>query len=252
MRTPSLSFTATRVRALAVLCAAALAGFATATPGLARQSAGPVLLVLNKVDATLAFVDPATGEVTAKVPTGDGPHELVVSTDGRLAFATNYGGNTPGSTISIIDVATRTERKRLDVSPLSRPHGLAFAGGKLYVTAETNRLFARYDPAADRIDWMLGTGQGSTHMIWVNDAVSLICTANISGNSISIFERPGSSQNWNATVVPTGRGPEGFDVSPTGASSGPRTRRTAACRSSTWRRRPCARPSTPARRGRTA
>jgi YVTN family beta-propeller protein len=53
-------------------------------------------------------------------------------------------------------------------------------------------------------------------MVYVNDAATRIYTANIGGNSISVFERAAASQNWNATVVPVGRGPEGFDVSPDG------------------------------------
>jgi len=188
-----------------------------AAPTLPRAQAGSAqLLVLNKNDATLAFVDPTSGQVTARVPTGDGPHEVVVSSDGKLAFAANYGAQTAGSTISVIDVAAKKELRRVDVSPLRRPHGLAVAGGKLYFTAELNRLFARYDPAANQIDWMLGTGQTTTHMIHVNDAETRILTANIGGNSISVFERGANAQNWNVTVVPVGRGPEGFDVTPDG------------------------------------
>src|SRR5262245_32497581 len=45
------------------------------------------LLVLNKEDATLAIVDPAAGNILGTVPVGQGPHELVVSTDGKWAFA---------------------------------------------------------------------------------------------------------------------------------------------------------------------
>src|SRR5262245_34125822 len=183
---------------------------------LVAQVPSSHLLVLNKNDATLVFVDPATGKITATVPVGEGPHEVVVSTDGKLAFAANYGGTTPGNTISVIDVATKKELRRVDVSPLRRPHGLAFADGKLYFTAEMNRLFARYDPVTNQIDWYLGTGQTPTHMLHVTEPATRIYTANIGGNSISVFERAATSQNWNATVVPVGRGPEGFDVSPDG------------------------------------
>jgi YVTN family beta-propeller protein len=44
----------------------------------AAESAEPQPLVLNKVDATLASVDPAIGRVTATVPTGQGPRDVVV------------------------------------------------------------------------------------------------------------------------------------------------------------------------------
>ena len=85
-----------------------------AAPTLPRAQAGSAqLLVLNKNDATLAFVDPTSGQVTARVPTGDGPHEVVVSTDGTLAFAANYGATSPGSTISVVDIRTRKELRRV-------------------------------------------------------------------------------------------------------------------------------------------
>src|SRR5262245_54623161 len=85
------------------------------------------LLVLNKEDATLAIVDPSSGSVLGRVPTGQGPHELVASADGKMAFASNYGtGPAPGHTISMIDIAAQKELRRIDVVPLQRPHGLAF------------------------------------------------------------------------------------------------------------------------------
>jgi len=150
-----------------------------------------------------------------RVTTGDSPHEVVASTDGKLAFVSNYGGSTPGNSISVIDLATEKELHRVDLGPLRRPHGLAFADGKLYFTAETNKLIARYDPAANQIDWMLGTGQNTTHMVMVNPDASQIFTANIGSDSITMMERTGI-QNWNETVIPVGKGPEGFDLSPDG------------------------------------
>ena len=124
---------------------------AGSTPGAQPRSGR--LLVLNKEDATLAIVDPDSGNVLGRVPVGQGPHELVTSTDGTVAFASNYGtGPAPGHTISMIDLAELKERRRIDVAPLSRPHGLAFANGKLYFSAEADKKIARYDPVTDTID----------------------------------------------------------------------------------------------------
>ena len=181
------------------------------------QGIGPRLVVLNKEDATLVTVDPATGKVLGRVPTGEGPHEVTVSADGRTAFVGNYGGaGGPGSTISVIDLGEMKELRRFDVSPLRRPHGVFFADGKVYFTAETNRIVARYDPASNQIDWLFGTGQASTHMVWVSPDATRMYTANIGGDNISIIERGATAQAWNQTVVPVGKGPEGFDVSPDG------------------------------------
>jgi YVTN family beta-propeller protein len=180
------------------------------------QAQAPRLVVLNKEDATLVTVDPSSGRVLGTVPTGEGPHEVAVSADGLLAFVGNYGAQTPGSTISVIDLTTMKEVKRVDVSPLRRPHGMHVADGKVYFTAEVNRLVARLDPASYQVDWLMGTGQTTTHMVWVTPDASRMFTANIGGDSISILERGQNPLNWNATVVPVGKGPEGFDITPDG------------------------------------
>ena len=174
------------------------------------------LLVLNKEDATLSIIDPESGATAGTVQVGQGPHELVTSADGKIAFASNYGtGPAPGHTISMIDVAARKELRRIDVAPLSRPHGLAVAGGKLYFTAEADKKIARYDPATDKIDWQFETGQASTHMVLPAKDARTFFTSNIGSDSISVIE-PGSGGTWTQTVVPVGKGPEGLDLSPDG------------------------------------
>ncbi len=181
----------------------------------AAETPSPALLVLNKEDNALVIVDPSVGKVVGRVPVGEAPHELAASDDGTLAFAANYGtGQNPGHTISVIDVAAQKELRRVDLSPLGRPHGLAFADGKLYFTAEANRLIGRYDPRSNRVDWMFGTGQSSTHMVLVSRDLAHIFTANIGSDSISLLER--AAQGWNETAIPVGKGPEGMDLSPDG------------------------------------
>lgn len=177
------------------------------------------LLVLNKEDATLAIVDPSSGKVLATVPTGQGPHELVVSTDGKYAFASNYGtGPEPGSTISMIDIAAGKELRRIDVSPLRRPHGLAFQNGKLYFSAEANRKIARYDPAANKVDWEFETGQNVTHMVLPTPDGKTLLTSNIGSNSVSVVQQDADG-TWGQTVVAVGKGPEGIDVSRDGKTA---------------------------------
>ena len=90
--------------------------------GLAAPVTGAadVLIVLNKSDHEAALVDPKTLEVVAKLPTGQGPHEVATGTtkDGRRAFVANYGFYSifkegerpkmdPGNTITVIDLDAR-------------------------------------------------------------------------------------------------------------------------------------------------
>src|SRR5690349_19509633 len=86
----------------------------------AAQDGGPLLLVLNKDDATLSFVDPASGRTLGTVPTGPNPHEVTASADGRLAISSSYTGNS----LSVIDLASRKELRRVALPDLRQPHGI--------------------------------------------------------------------------------------------------------------------------------
>ena len=197
-----------------VVMAAALALGAGSALLKAAETPSPALVIVDK-EGMLAIVDPASRQMVAKVRTGDGPHEVEVSSDGKLAFVSNYGASGPGNSISVIDLVNQKELHLLDLGVLRRPHGLYFAGGKLYFTCETNKIIGRYDPAANQVDWLLGTGLNGTHMVQLNKEMNQIYTANIAGNAIGIFDRT-SALDWTQTVVPVGKGPEGFDVTPDG------------------------------------
>ena len=175
-------------------------------------SRAQTLLVLNK-EGNVAIVDAKTQAVVGRAPTGPDPHEVVASTDGKLAVATNYGtAQAPGKSLSVIDIATRKEIHRVDISPLERPHGLFAADGKIYFTAEGSKIVGRYDPASNRVDWMMGTGQEGTHMIAMTRDRSHLITSNIASATMSIFDKAGAG--WRGTVVKVGPGAEGFDLTP--------------------------------------
>jgi YVTN family beta-propeller protein len=176
----------------------------------------PLLLVLDKPEAKLLMVDPEAKKVIGEVATGAGPHEITVSADGKLAFVANYGDQTPGESISVIDLAARKELRRVNLGALRRPHGIAESKGKIYFTAEANKVVVRYDPAADRIDWLMGTGQDLTHMLVINKDQTKIFTANIFSDSVGVMEPMGAGGNWHYTVIPVGKRPEGIDLSPDG------------------------------------
>jgi YVTN family beta-propeller protein len=184
--------------------------------GATVQTPTAALLVLNKDDNALAIVDPANGKVAGRVPTGEGPHEIVASSDGKFAFVTNYGARAGGTTLSMIDLAAQKETRRVALGALRRPHGAIFADGKVYFTAEANKLIARYDPAADRVDWLMGTGQEYTHMLVASKDLRQIFTANIGSDSVTAIERTADGAGWRETQIAVGKGPEGIDISPDG------------------------------------
>ena len=113
----------------------------------------------------------------------------------------------------------------------------------MWFTAEGAKAIATYDPATAKIDWIMGTGQNRTHMLYVTPDQKKIYTTNVNSATVSILEQvvlppmgpppgmrpppgaqpftppPGSNQprmDWTETVIPVGKGDEGFDVSPDG------------------------------------
>jgi DNA-binding beta-propeller fold protein YncE len=191
----------------------------------AAANAEDILLVLAKTDQTLSMVDPATMKVIARVPSGPDPHEVVASADGKFAYISNYGGGAY-NTITVIDLVERKALSTVDLGALRGPHGLMFAGGKVWFTAEAAKAVGSYDPATKKVDWILGTGQNRTHMIYVFDDLKRLVTSNISSASMTVIEKTsgapgrgpgrGPREDWDETVIPVGRGAEGFDVSPDG------------------------------------
>ena len=221
-----------RVRHLSYLLLFSLGGALLA----AESTPSPALLVLSKSDLTLAIVDPATLKVVARMPSGPDPHEVAASADGRFAYISNYGFGSY-NTITVVDLVAQKTLRTIDLGALHGPHGLDFAGGKLYFTAEANKVIGSYDPSTEKIDWIMGTGQDRTHMVWVSHDLKRIITSNVNSATMSILDQtmgggrgpggrgPGGPPpgrggtpmpNWSQTVIPVGRGAEGFDVSPDG------------------------------------
>ena len=183
------------------------------------QTPSPALLVLEKGDGSLAIVDPTSLKIVARVPAGTDPHEIVASDDGKFAYISNYGAfATPQHTLSIIDLATQKPLPGVDLETLVSPHGLQFADGKVYFTAEGSKVIGSYNPANNKVDWVLGIGQNRTHMLVVKENATRIFTSNVNSDNITFLERNknADASGWSATFVAVGKGPEGFDVSPDG------------------------------------
>ena len=215
---------------------------------MARAESTPsaALLVLSKQDHTLAIINPGDLHVVARAPVGEDPHEVIASEDGRTAFVSNYGFG-QFNTITKIDLIGQKPIGTIDLGALRGPHGLDFVDGKLWFTAEAAKAIGRYDPATGKIDRIIGIGQNRTHMLYVFPDSKRIVTTNVNSGTLSVLDHtdgaagaqtgpppgmplpPAGAQggpprrmpgppggDWNETVIPVGKGDEGFDVSPDG------------------------------------
>jgi YVTN family beta-propeller protein len=217
---------------------------------VAAPTPSGAILVLEKEQNTLVIVDPASLTIVARVPVGDNPHEVAVADDGKIAYISNYGGNT----ISRVDLVAQKPLPPIDLGALRLPHGLEFVGGKLFFTAEGAKVVGHYDPATGKIDWVVGTGQDRTHMVIATKDLKTVLTSNVSSGTISLITQAapgqgrgpggpggpggpppgrgpgggsgrggppgggpgGGGPDWEVTNIPVGHGSEGFDLTPDG------------------------------------
>ena len=197
----------------AIACAPAPAGAPAETPMPTPMHTGAgTLLIGNKGEDTLSFVDLATGRELGRAATGRMPHEIAVSPDGALASVVAYGGRT----IDIFDVARRDRIRTIDLAPNEGPHGIAWLDdGRIVATTERSRSLTIVDTARGDAVSAVATGQQGTHMVAVDPIGRRAFTANIGSGTVSVIDLAAGRKLRDIAV---GGRPEGIALTPDGAT----------------------------------
>ena len=193
----------------------------TAIGAVARRDNQPphpvgTLVVSNMQDNTATVLDAGTGRVLATLQTGEGPHEVTISHDGRWALVSNYGvRERPGSSLTVIDVLHATAVRTINLGAWKRPHGMAFFPGDtlVAVTSETGQVVLLVDFRDGHVAGTLATKGRATHMLAMAARGDRLFTANIADGTITQLEVP---PRQDGKVIPVGRQPEGIATSPDG------------------------------------
>lgn len=147
-------------------------------------AAAETLLVGNKGEDTVSFIDLATGKERARTPTGKAPHEIAISPGGEQAAVVAYGG----TTIDIFDVKMATLIKRIDISPNAAPHGIVWMrNGRIVVAAEKSKTVAIIDPRLGTVE-AIATDQAGSHMLVVSPDQRFAYVANIMSGTVSLID----------------------------------------------------------------
>jgi YVTN family beta-propeller protein len=172
-----------------------------------KAATGPVLLIGNKGEDTLSFVDLGTGQELGRQPTGKAPHEIAISPDGKTAAVVAYGAKS----IDLFDVASRTKLKTIDLTPNEGPHGIAWLkDGRIIATTERSRSVAIVDPTAGTVVASIPTDQEATHMVAVTSDGRMAFTANIRSGTVSVVDL---KQGRKLRDIAVGGEPEGIALS---------------------------------------
>jgi DNA-binding beta-propeller fold protein YncE len=185
--------------------------------GYAQSARGPAgtIIASNMNDNTATMIDAASGRAITTLPTGEGPHEVAVSHDGRWALVSNYGPRgKPGKSITVIDVQRAAVARTISIEGYQRPHGMAFLPGDslVAVTAEASKMVLVVRVADGSIVKTLSTNGRATHMLSLARSGDRMVTANIADNSVSVVSLAGGEPK----VIPVAHQPEGIAISPDG------------------------------------
>jgi YVTN family beta-propeller protein len=167
------------------------------TPSPDAASSASMLLIANKGEQTLGLVDPQGGKQVATVAeSGITGHEVIASADGRTAYVPIYGNSgvgkpgTDGSSIDVIDIASRKVTGKIDFGRGVRPH-CPFIGpkdGMLYVTTELDKTISIIDPKTLKIVGTIPTGQPESHMLTIAPDGKRGYTANVGPGTVSVLD----------------------------------------------------------------
>ncbi len=185
---------------------------------------GPTLLVVNKSDDTLAFIDIETNGFRGLVPTGPGPHEVAATPNGKLGYVTNYMSGRPAGTrswLTVVDLVEMRPVRDIELKNpandeyLSAPHGIMITpdGSDLWVTVEGSGAVARISLPDEKVAAVYETGQRVSHQVVPLPDGSNAYVANIGSGSVSVVDvatRPVKPIQFQP-------GTEGIDVSTDGS-----------------------------------
>lgn len=178
----------------------------------AAPASADTLLIGNKGEDTLSFVDLTSGRELKRLPTGKAPHEIAVSPDGKRAAVVAYGGRT----IDVFDVAAARRLETIDLGENARPHGLVWpAAGRLIATAEGRDALMVVDlaPGAPAKVTAIPTGAKGSHMVAVSPDGGRAYVANMGSGSVGVFDLKALTKLRD---LPAGKQPEGLALSPDG------------------------------------
>lgn len=181
-----------------------------------EQSSGltGTLIVTNKSPSTATIIDVASGRALATLPTGNGPHEVILSRDGHVAVVTDYGsGNTP--TLTVIDVPGKRVARTIGLGQYTAPHGIVYLPGDslVAVTSERTSNVVIVAVASGEVRKAIPTQHQGSHMVAVTGDGKRAWTGDIGSNTVSELDIP-SGAYLRSIDVPAQ--PEAINVTPDG------------------------------------
>ena len=208
----------------------------SAPSGLTLDANGSRLYVALNMTHEVAVIDTATRAILRRIPVGIYPYTTVISADGSKVYVTNWGGKVPGpgdvtdglfpvvvdprtgipisGTVSVIDTASSTVLKTIDVG--LHPSGMALSprGDRLFVTNANSDTVSVISTATDSVVKTLHVGENgpdrtpvlgsAPNAVAVSSNGRTIYVANGADNDIAVVDVDASGDRAVRGLIPTG------------------------------------------------
>lgn len=169
------------------------------------------VVVLNKDEDTVSFVNTNTGQTDKKIETDYNPHEvLVVPEQNKTYVSCSLGGVVNVIDNNSLEIVNTIEHPKFDF-----PHGLALRpdGKKLYLAATYGQAIFIIDVKTDEITNVIDSHQKWTHMISFAPDDDIAYIANMKSDNVSLID---TQAEEFIDHIPVGGGPEGIAAHPNG------------------------------------
>ena len=173
------------------------------------------LLVGNKSGDSVWRLSLRNGAKTGEFRTGKGPHEIAVAGNGRTALVSNYGRETSGNTLSVLDLVGGKPTRSIGLGEHGAPHGLRFLPGdqRAVVTTEGSGSVLVVDVERGEVESVIDVGDGTGHMLALSPDAKFAYVSKISAGTLSRIDLAAGAKLLER---PAGKGAEGVAVRPDG------------------------------------
>ncbi len=167
-----------------------------------RANFAPTLLVANRSSHEVTFVDLASGQITARVGTGEGPHLLSNVDNGRF-LVTGFGefprphkepvaARPPfeqklNSRLTLIDIESRTVLRDTRLVDCVRPHASLIVEARGFATCQDEQLVLEIDLQDGKIVQRFDTQQEGTHVLSFEPGSRILSASNTQSGSLTLI-----------------------------------------------------------------
>lgn len=187
-----------------------------AVAALLSPAAAATLIVGNKVENTVSFVDLENGVEVARRDTGRAPHEIAVSPDGKRAVVVSYRADGyVGETLDVFDVERAEKIATISIAGHKAPHGLKWLPGtsRVIATTEGSKEVIIVDVDNGEVVDAAPTGAEGAHMVALSPDAKRAFAASIGGGYFVAYDLDPLKAR---KTVKAGDGAEAITVTPDG------------------------------------